>query len=149
MRTNISYTVNKTSKEDLDCFLENNRSQIPPPYTITNCRYGSYGEKLFERAHRFEAWGQSGCLLGLIAAYFNEQTGCVWIPYVCVSEKFHRQGIAFELFSNLLSQAKKYKTVSLEVRENNIRAIALYLKLGFISGESVNGKIRMNLINKT
>lgn len=54
----------------------------------------------------------------------------------CVDEKFRKKGIGNELLNYILNilKDKNVKTLTLEVRESNENAIALYTKNGFIKG---------------
>lgn len=53
------------------------------------------------------------------------------IEYIAVDENYRRKGIADELVSFLINDLGSCDSISLEVREDNIIAINLYLKHGF------------------
>jgi ribosomal protein S18 acetylase RimI-like enzyme len=56
------------------------------------------------------------------------------IDYLAVSKKYQRKGVASVLLEKVISIAKgkKLKKLHLEVRNDNIPALRLYLKNGFI-----------------
>lgn len=56
------------------------------------------------------------------------------IDYLAVSKKYQRKGVASVLLKKVISIAKgwKLKKIYLEVRNDNIPALSLYLKNGFI-----------------
>lgn len=53
------------------------------------------------------------------------------INYIYVLEPYQRQGIASKLIDNMLSSLKDVINITLEVNENNIKAINFYKKNGF------------------
>ncbi len=65
---------------------------------------------------------------GLIISYDSAD-----IMNVSVNEKYRRQSLAFKLLSELIDEGRRMgiKEFTLEVRENNAPARALYEKLGF------------------
>lgn len=70
-----------------------------------------------------------------VAGYVGSQTVCgeTDMMNVAVHRDYRRQGIAEQLIDTLVEQlkAKESHCLTLEVRESNIPAIALYEKLGF------------------
>ena len=77
---------------------------------------------------------EAGVLVGFVAFYCNDYlTKRAFITLVLVAESGRGKGIANNLLSSALSimKARSFATCELEVKENNINAIALYNKLGF------------------
>ena len=72
---------------------------------------------------------------GKIAGYIGAHNvlGEVYITNVAVFNTFRRQGVGSLLVNHLVSQMKQENAdfVTLEVRESNANAIALYTKAGF------------------
>lgn len=71
---------------------------------------------------------------GLVAGYAGCQTVLDegYITNVAVRPEFRRQGVAGALLAELLRRAEGLAFVTLEVRESNAAAIALYEKYGFV-----------------
>jgi ribosomal-protein-alanine N-acetyltransferase len=56
------------------------------------------------------------------------------IEYIFVEEEYRKKDIGKSLLENLISESKKNNclNITLEVRENNVPAINLYISKGFI-----------------
>jgi ribosomal protein S18 acetylase RimI-like enzyme/2-polyprenyl-3-methyl-5-hydroxy-6-metoxy-1,4-benzoquinol methylase len=104
-----------------------------------------YAKKIVNKAVRFEAWS-SGTLLGLVAAYCNDQdTRIAYITSVSVLTEWTGKGIAASLLDLCVEHAKMagMRQIGLEVAEANIPAIKLYEKSGFTVGKSNEPVFRM------
>ena len=106
-----------------------------------------YSKKLFANSVTFEAWTDK-IIIGLIAAYFNDtinKTG--YITTVSLMKGYMGSGIASELMILCLGYAKRYnfKEINLEVHKDNIKAIRLYHKFGFLDYENKDEFILMKL----
>ena len=66
-----------------------------------------------------------------------------YINNIAVLTDYRNQGIATEILDELLKISEKCEFVTLEVRENNLSAIGLYKKFGFIKTA-----VRKNYYNK-
>lgn len=106
-----------------------------------------YANKIYENAITFEAWVFDR-LIGMVAAYFNNAADSIgFITNVCVDAKFKGNNIASALMSKCINYAKEnnFRSIFLEVNENNQAAINLYNKFGFkVIGRS-NEDIKMCL----
>ncbi len=83
---------------------------------LINTRYAGYGIYVDERLEGF---------IFTIDTFDAEE-----IIKIAISKKKRRQGLAFKLLSYLIEHQKRDQ-LFLEVRESNIGAINLYLKIGF------------------
>ncbi len=89
--------------------------------------------QLRDSQHEFlTAESDDGTVMGYIGMLYVLDEG--YISNVAVGHEYRRQGIADELIRELLSRAERLELafVTLEVRESNAPAIALYSKNGFI-----------------
>jgi len=97
-----------------------------------------YSSRLSREAITFEAW-DIDILVGLVAAYFNEPDGQLgYITNVSTAEAYEGQGIASALIVLCIGYAVQYgfKTIGLEVKRANTRAIDLYKRFQFHERES-------------
>ncbi len=110
-----------------------------------------YSKKIFKNAITFEAWVNNE-LVGLVACYLNDKKSLQgYITNVSVLETFVGKGIAKRLLLNCeeYSRNEKYKSLSLEVKTNNDKALSLYKKLGFEVDRKERENYKMEkLINK-
>ena len=91
----------------------------------------SYAKKIFEQAETYEAWSNKR-LIGLVAAYKNsDNTG--FITNVSVTYEYVNRGIADSLMQCCVDDATRsaIRDLTLEVAQNNTKAIRLYEKYRF------------------
>lgn len=87
---------------------------------------------------------ESGEVAGLIAFYVNDCDKCLWVPYVCVDRKYRGSGLADRMMAALCARAEELRySVRLEVRNDNIGAIRLYERYGFVKEADDDEKYRM------
>lgn len=106
-----------------------------------------YAQKIASKATRFEAWS-NGTLVGLVAAYCNDQeTRIAHITTVSVMKVWTAKGIAAKLMNQCVEHTKAagMRQVGLEVAADNMRAIKLYEKSGFVAGKLNGPFIAMKL----
>lgn len=104
----------------------------PPLHTYLDVN--AYVEKILNNAERFECW-DGDKLVGFLGVYCNDHTNKVsYITLVSVDSAYGRQGIAKTLMDEAESfcKANKFKSIALEVYDNNMPAINLYEKRGFV-----------------
>lgn len=103
-------------------FLKNLKKQV---------NLEEYSLKLACKAKRFEAWNDSGELVGIICIYLDKNSG--YITNVSVEPRYYRLGIGNTLLKKtiLLCKSKSIQNIKLEVGINNKSAIHLYVKNGF------------------
>jgi 2-polyprenyl-3-methyl-5-hydroxy-6-metoxy-1,4-benzoquinol methylase len=117
----------------------------PPLSTRVEIRV--YAQKLASQATRFEAWS-NGSLIGLVAVYCNDRERQVaYLTSVSLSKLWTGKGIAGTLLDQCVEHAKAVgmRLINLEVAEDNISAIKLYRKIGFIVSKANGSVVSMSL----
>ncbi len=100
----------------------------------------TYATKIEGVAERFEAW-YDGQLIGLVAAYFdNNETGA-FITNVSVEGRFQRQGLAKKLVRTAIHTAADlgHKKIRLEVARDNVPALNMYMQMEFLATDQLGG----------
>ena len=103
-----------------------------------------YAEKLASKAMTYEAWS-AHVLIGLVAAYFDGETGKAFITNVSVSSEFTRNNLADTLMQNFIKDARTHKmqNINLACHINNTPARKLYEKHGFTIIKKIGDEIQM------
>ncbi|WP_312778638.1 GNAT family N-acetyltransferase [Pseudescherichia sp.] len=104
-----------------------------------------YSEKIIRLARCFEAWEQEK-LIGLVAAYYNQDASTAYITNVSVLPMYQSQNVGSQLITLCidaltLAGAKK---IALDVAVDNTRAKQFYIKHAFIP-QGING-LRLHMI---
>lgn len=96
-----------------------------------------YSAKLSRYARFVVAYTEEK-IVGLIAFYENSSIGELYVPYVCTSVNYRKQGVANSLLNKLIEYADSINySIALEVLRTNLVAVSLYNKIGFeICGEN-------------
>lgn len=139
----LAFAVNRSSQEQILGHLVRCDQQFIPPLS-TRTDIGVYAAKIRGHAHTFEAW-ERGCLVGLVAAYFNGRENSCFITSVSVLPEQTGKGVAGKLVAACLEKARGegLATFFLEVSEDNLAAIHLYDKFGFRVTGSRGGALSM------
>jgi ribosomal protein S18 acetylase RimI-like enzyme len=106
-----------------------------------------YAQKIVSNATRFEAWSK-GTLIGLVAAYCNDQESRIaHITNVSVLNEWTGKGIAASLIDQCVARAKTagMRQIGLEVAADNLPAVKLYEKCGFVAGKLNEPFVHMTL----
>lgn len=106
-----------------------------------------YLQKISALATSFEAW-QDARLVGLVSVYTNRiEDGVAYITHVGIIPAFRGRGIAKRLLMAACSYVKQigFDRIVLEVDANNLEAITLYRKLGFLPVSSKNNMLQLEL----
>lgn len=121
------------STEEISEILERLSNQFYLPF-LRNKDKTTYSKKLSIHAKFALFQDQSNTIQGIIAYYFSSDNTEVFIPLVWIDKQYSGMGIATKMFQLLHSIliSKKITNSRLEVRKNNIRAISLYQKVGYI-----------------
>lgn len=92
----------------------------------------AYITKLLNNANFVTARDKNKSLIGLIAFYSNRGNDC-FITHVWVAENFRGYGICSKMICLIEESLKNssFKTITLEVRQNNLSAISAYNKSNF------------------
>ena len=100
---------------------------------------GEYAKKMLANGINFGAFYHADELVGHLGGYLSETDSTFFVSNVSVSPMYRRSGIA----SELMTQAKdellllKVEIIELQVHPEQLAAVKLYKKHGFISkGES-------------
>jgi 2-polyprenyl-3-methyl-5-hydroxy-6-metoxy-1,4-benzoquinol methylase len=109
---------------------------VPPLNEVVDIK--EYSQKLHKKSVIFEAW-LNDVLIGCVAAYFSD---VVYITNVSVLKEYYKLGITTVLLNQCIEYTK-HKDIQLEVNKNNVKAICLYKKVGFIENGYNNKKIKM------
>lgn len=119
-------TIKPMQAEDIKGIASLENACFSHPWTTDNLT-----EELDNSSARFFVAVKDGTAVGYIGA--NNIAGEVYITNVAVLLKNRKQGIGALLLQVLLTLSEKEKAsfVTLEVRESNVPAIALYEKYGF------------------
>lgn len=146
MSGSIEYGLNKAAMAQLVRHLTDCDADFVPPLSE---RVGieDYAGKLSGKATRFEAWSGDE-LVGLVAAYCNDRERCVaFITSVSVLKGWQGRGIAASLVQQCIAHAKAsgMRRISLQVASDNLPAIGLYEKCGFVAGEAKAAFVVMDL----
>jgi ribosomal protein S18 acetylase RimI-like enzyme len=142
----IEYQTNKASETEIAAHLRLCDPNFVPPLS-GRVEISDYAKKIASNATRFESWSE-GSLIGLVAAYCNDQERLIaYITSVSVLHKWTGKGIAANLIRHCVkhAQASGMKKISLEVARDNVPAIKLYEKNGFVLGRANGAFINMEL----
>lgn len=92
----------------------------------------SYSAKIVRHAQCFEAWHEM-TLVGLVAAYFDSETGNGFITNVSVIPEFQQRGLGSQLLTRCIDELQEAGAIRirLEVNQHNHTAQRLYYKYGF------------------
>lgn len=136
MKVLIEFHLNRaTETEILEHLLCCDVDFVPP--LSGRVSLDGYAKKISNKAVRFEAWSGS-TLVGLVAAYCNDPTKQIaYITSVSVLKVRTGEGIAVGLLEQCIAHATalKIQQISLEVATDNVPALKLYEKVGFIAGK--------------
>lgn len=135
------YFIREMLLEDVPAVLEIDRVSFSNPWPERSYRYEITDNPA---AQLFVATLDDGTLVGYLGYWlFGDE---VHISTFAVHPEFRLQGIGVDLLKSSLAAAaeKGAQVATLEVRESNDPAIALYEKLGFEEIGSRNGYYRDN-----
>lgn len=140
----MTITTGKLPQNRVEELLrECNNSFSPPlecniPYTLDE-----YAAKL-SRFASFVLCLEDERVIGFLAYYLNNEGGFAYIPQIWVSDQYQRKGIGSSMIAALVGMIPNgVNSVRLEVRKNNPKAYAFYLKGGYTVIEERNGKFLM------
>jgi ribosomal protein S18 acetylase RimI-like enzyme len=146
MSVNVKFEENMASEEQIAEHLSHCDAYFVPRLS-DRVEIVEYAEKIANKAMRFEAWA-GGSLVGLVAAYCNDRKTCIsYVSSVSVLREWSGKGIAVRLMEHCIEYARTigFWQISLKVGGDNVPAIGLYEKLGFVMRTSDRVFITMNL----
>ncbi|MBM4144873.1 MAG: GNAT family N-acetyltransferase [Nitrospira sp.] len=142
----VKYSLNKASEAAIIEHLRTCDADFVPLLS-GRVEINDYAQKIASKATRFEAWS-GDTLIGLVAAYCNNQENRIaYITSVSVLREWMGKGVATCLMRQCIENARASGMwqISLEVAEDNMPAIVLYKKSGFVAGKENASFISMNL----
>jgi len=140
MNAAVEYLSNKASEEEITLHLLHCDADFVPRLS-DRVEVKDYAKKIACKATRCEAWS-GGKLVGLVATYCNDQEKRIaYITSVSVLKEWTGKGIASKLISQCIEHviASGMRQMVLEVGGENVSAIRLYEKRGFLAAGNVNG----------
>ncbi len=146
----IEYQLNKATEAEIaKCLRRGSADFVPPLHS--RVEISGYAKKIACKAMRFEAWSD-GSLIGLVAAYCNDtEARLAFVTSVNVLREWTGKGIAANLMKHCVKHAQDLgvRQISLEVASDNLPAIKLYEKSGFVFNKANPPFITMNLYLKS
>jgi len=140
MNEPIEFCLNKATEAEItNHFLHCDADFVPP--LSGRVEISSYAHKIAGKATRFEAWAD-GELVGLVAVYCNDsERRAAYTTSVSVLRGWQDRGIASQLMERCVGHVKGlgFERIELEVDSENVGAVRLYEKTGFII-DRVNGR---------
>lgn len=146
MSKSIEYRINTASPADIAEHLLCCDVEFIPRLS-SRVDINDYAKKIASRAMRFEAWLDDS-LIGLVAAYCNDQEKRIaYITSVSVLKDYTGKGIAAKLIKQCIEHAQdtEMRQISLEVARDNVLAINLYEKNGFVADKAHVPYVTMDL----
>ena len=146
MSVPVEYLVNKASEAEIADHLRCCDADFVPTLS-ERVKILNYAQKIASKATRFEAW-VNDTLVGLVVAYCNDQeTRVGYITSVSVMKMWTGKGIAARLIDQCVAHAKAagMRQIGLEVAADNMPAIELYKKSGFMAGKLNKSFVPMKL----
>jgi ribosomal protein S18 acetylase RimI-like enzyme/2-polyprenyl-3-methyl-5-hydroxy-6-metoxy-1,4-benzoquinol methylase len=142
----VEHGLNNASEAQIAGHLLRCDAHFVPPLS-DRVEINDYARKIADKATRFEAWSGDK-LVGLVASYCNDEDHHIaYITSVSVLKEWTGKGIAASLMKQCIErmEASGMRQISLDVASDNVTAIKLYEKFGFIAGEAKAPFISMNL----
>lgn len=131
----------KMAKEEVFNYLTTMNSQFEPNLSLQIDDMSSYSLKLSSNARFITSTYNKA----LIAYYVNNTNNTAYIPLIWVDIDIQSKGVASQMLDYLhkILKAEGYKTVSLEVFTNNVKAKNLYIRKGYKMVEDRGNKLMM------
>ena len=142
----IEYCFNKASERQIAEHLLLCEANFIPSLS-ERIDIEDYAKKIADQAARFEAW-VGNVLIALIAAYCNDNKNpSAYITSVSVLKGWQGKGVASLLIQQCFEHIKLlgFDYVTLEVSNENISAIKLYEKHGFMISRTHGKSVFMQL----
>lgn len=133
MSGRIEYRTNTASTAQIATHLSHCDDNFIPRLSA-RIAIPEYAAKLVSNAERFEAWSD-GVLVGLVAAYCNDRDRrTAFVSSVSVLPAWMGKGIASALLTQCIAHVRyqHMQLLQLDVASNNLPAIRLYEKHGFV-----------------
>ena len=137
MTKGVNYMLNHASRAQISRHL----SQCDDDFVQSlsdRVEIDDYSGKIADKATRFEAWTDVD-LIGLVAIYANDtESRVAFVTSVSVLPQWQGRGIASKLMRRCIEYVKEicFRSIELEVVSDNVCAIRLYEKMGFVVDET-------------
>ena len=142
---NIKMEIRKLSFEFVYDTLKNMSSLFVPPLS-ESLDIESYAKKLSDKA-QFIVCMNEDKMIGFTAFYLNSIAQQIYIPLICVDEKYQTHGVGSKMLDFLYFYSEglvaNYNTIGLEVNKKNSKAYRFYLKQEFEEHEDRGCKLLM------
>lgn len=128
----MNYKWNSLTQEEVLLLLLKAENSFSPPLS-QNIPFSlsEYAEKLSKNA-TFVLCEENDEIIGFTAFYLNQEGAFAFIPQIWVSDKHQRKGIGASMIGLLIKKVPSFvKSIRLEVRKNNEKAVSFYKKMGF------------------
>ena len=127
----MEFRINTSSPQDIGLHLKASGNEFINGIVI-NQNFAEYVDKIFLKSQRYELWRERD-LVGLLAFYRNDATKEIYVTSISISEEHQGVGKGKYLLEKLLTDASQdqIKSIRLEVRIHNQKAINLYNSLNF------------------
>lgn len=113
-------------------FLVHINNEYNPPLN-TKVELHQYAEKIFDNAILFVEISNEADIVGMVVLYCNDKISKkAYIPLVGVLPTYQHRGIASKLMNEAVSFVREQRYKLIGIHSNNVAAINLYSKLGFI-----------------
>ncbi len=135
--------IRKIKKEDREMFLKLSEEFYASP-AVLHPVPKSFHERAFEEMMRSAEYAGGYILesegevvgFGLTAQTYSREAGgkVLWLEELYIREKYRSRGLGREFFAEVERYAKDngFARIRLEVEEENVRARALYERLGYL-----------------
>lgn len=132
---NLDRTVMYRQGVDVDkiyVFLTRINNEYNPPLD-TKVELRQYAEKIFDSAILFVEIGNETDIVGMVVLYCNDENAKkAYIPLVGVLPTYQHRGIASKLMKEAVSFVREQGYKLIGIHSNNLVAVNIYSKLGFI-----------------
>lgn len=134
--TDISYKKNTLNQNTLYQFVKNSDKEFEPVLSMF-INLEDYCKKIQNNAEIFEAFSGNK-IAALVIMYANDyESKKAFITYVYCKQEYRKQGITGNLLKNavIFAKDKGFTEIWLNCNPDNISALKLYKKYGFIEKE--------------
>lgn len=121
--------IDRATEAQIADFLREHSIDFSPPLEQA-LDIPTYARKLRQNARTYEIW-DGHRLDALMAVYFNEELGQLFVSHICTARARWGKGLGSLFMKQLKSYGEPYRFIRLEVRRSNERARAFYVRQGF------------------
>lgn len=145
----IELVQKKYSSNKIEKYLKNN-ANIFVPSLSSRVNINLFSKKIFKNATQFWVFNKKE-IIGFAAVYLNDKIcNKAYITSISLIDSYQGKGIGEKILCEIFnySRDKNFKTISLEVNKQNIKAKFFYFKMGFkIEKNNINSYILTKKLN--